>query len=306
MLYKILIIDDNHSFIDSLRVMLKEFPFQYDSSFRFVEAREKIAENGALLKSDVKKTLQNYDIALKEWEEYNAALSEASAGLPLPPPEKPDLSESHINKEGYLLVILEQDTETSLKGTAFIQNIIQTYPNFSEQNFIILTSNMKQVDHIAKKMSVTVVEKPIKNQAFRQIIVTRLQQIEESIEQTNALRQTILAINPNAMVKQEEEKPKKPNLIDKLKSEAKTQSPEPPKAAPNKKITKSTVKKVTKKATKKTTTKKSVAKKNSSKKAVKKSGTATKKKAVKKKITKKKAGVEKKITTKKPKQLKTE
>ena len=294
MLYKILIIDDNHSFIDSLRVMLKEFPFQYDSSFRFIDARKKIAENGALLKSDVKKTLQNYDIALKEWEEHNATLSEASAGLLLPPPEKPDLSESHINEEGYLLVILEQDTETSLKGTAFIQNIIRTYPNFSEQNFIILTSNTKQIDYSTKELNVTVVEKPIKNQAFRQIIVARLQQIEESIKQTNALRQTILAINPNAMAKQEEEKPKKPNLIDKPKSEAKTQSPEPPKVA-SKETTKSTPKKVAKKAAKKTTTKKSVAKKSSSKKAVKKTGTATKKKVVKKKI-----------ITKKPKQSKTE
>ena len=304
MLYKILIIDDNHSFIDSLRVMLKEFPFQYDSSFRFIEARKKIAENGALLKSDVKKALENYDIALKEWEEHNATLSEASGGLLLPPPEKPDLSESHINEEGYLLIILEQDTETSLKGTAFVQNIIQTYPNFSEQNFIILTSNTKQIDYFNKEMNVTVVEKPIKNQAFRQIIVSKLQQIEESIERTNALRQTILAINLNVMAKQEEEKPKKLNLIDKLKSEtkteAKTQSPEPPKAAP-KKTTKSTSKKVTKKAAKKTTTKKSIAKKSSSKKAVKKTGTATKKK-----ITKKKAGAEKKIITKKPKPSKTE
>ena len=304
MLYKILIIDDNHSFIDSLRVMLKEFPFQYDSSFRFIEARKKIEENGVLLKNDVKKTLQDYDIALKEWEERNAALSETSADLLLPPPEKPDLSESHINEEGYLLVVLEQDTEASLKGTAFIQNIIRTYPNFSEQNFIILTSNAKQIDHIAKEVNVTVVEKPIKNQAFRQIIVARLQQIEESIKQTDALRQTILATNPNAMVKQEEEKPKKPNLIDK-KSEAKTQSPEPPKAD-TKKTTKSASKKVTKKAAKKTTTKKSVAKKSTAKKAVKKAGTATKKKAIKKKITKKKAGAEKKIITKKPKQSKTE
>lgn len=273
--------------------MLKEFSFQYDSSFRFIEARKKIEENGVLLKNDVKKTLQDYDIALKEWEEQNAALSEASAGLLLPPPEKPDLSESHINEEGYLLVILEQDTERSLKGTAFIQNIIQTYPNFSEQNFIILTSNAKQIDHIAKEVNVTVVEKPIKNQAFRQIIVARLQQIEESIKQTDALRQTILATSPNAMVKQEEEKSKKPNLIDKLKSEAETQSPEPPKVAP-KKTTKSAPKKVTKKAAKKTTTKKSVTKKSTSKKAVKKTGTDTKKKAVKKKI------------TKKPKQAKTE
>ena len=156
---------------------------------------------------------------------------------------------------------------------------------------------MKQVDHIAKEMNVTVVEKPIKNQAFRQIIVARLQQIEESIKQTSALRQTILAINPNAMAKQEEEKPKKPNLIDKLKSEAKTQSPEsapePPKEA-TKKTTKSAAKKVAKKAAKKTTTKKSLAKKSSSQKTVKKPGTATKKKAVKKKI------------TKKPKQSKTE
>ena len=180
-----------------------------------------------------------------------------------------------------------------MKGTAFIQNIIRTYPNFSEQNFIILTSNAKQIDHIAKEVNVTVVEKPIKNQAFRQIIVARLQQIEESIEQTNALRQTILAINPNAMAKQEEEKPKKPNLIDKLKIEPKTQSPEPPKAA-SKETTKSAPKKVTKKAAKKTTTKKSIAKKNTAKKTVKKTGTATKKKAVKKKI------------TKKPKQSKTE
>ena len=282
--------------------MLKEFSFQYDSSFRFIEARKKIEENGVLLKNDVKKTLQDYDIALKEWEEQNAALSEASAGLLLPPPEKPDLSESHINEEGYLLVILEQDTERSLKG---IQNIIQTYPNFSEQNFIILTSNAKQIDHIAKEVNVTVVEKPIKNQAFRQIIVARLQQIEESIKQTNALRQTILATSPNAMVKQEEEKSKKPNLIDKLKSEAKTQSPEPLEADP-KKTTKSVPKKVTKKAAKKTTTKKSVTKKSTSKKAVKKTGTDTKKKAVKKKITKKKAGAEKKIITKKPKQSQTE
>ena len=62
---RVLIVDDNHSFIDTVKVLLKDFSFQYDSSFRFSEAEKKLADSGGSLNRESIQSLTEYDSKLQ-------------------------------------------------------------------------------------------------------------------------------------------------------------------------------------------------------------------------------------------------
>ncbi len=339
MLHKVLIIDDNHSFIDSLSVILKEYSFQYDSAFRFQEAAAKIEKNGNLLNRAVVQQLFDFDESLKVWEaqlEKNAKREGEGGAVEAfgEPPEVPTVNGNFLNEQGYSLVIVEQDTETSLKGIEFIKSLCRNSDSWHESDFLILTSRADLYEAEAKANGIAMLEKPIKASALRQLTEQRIKNLETTIErsqflfdnldnQRENLKNTILAqANTRAAAAEEpEEKPEKSsgrkNLFSKLKGKKSEDSEKPP-AKPRKstKTRAASAKKAKKKApakkaaAKKPAAKKAVAKKASAKKTAARKTTAKKKtvkktktpakarKVAKKKVTKKKT-VKKKVTRRK-------
>lgn len=305
MLHKVLIIDDNHSFIDSLTVILKDFSFQYDSAFRFQEATQKIEKNGSLMRRSVSKKLFNFEEEVKEFEAQVDLINkkknneeEVEINEELVAPEVPQIKEGLLNPMGYSLIIVEQDTETSLKGLNFIKNIIRINPEWDESDFIILTSKPDQIEAEAKQAGVSILEKPLKQNPFRQLVGKRIKSIEAEIERAQFLFDNLenqKAHLDSALSAAQKPKPaasapeKKPSTRNKLLSKLTGDKKEKP--AKKSTRTKAKAKTTTKKKAKKVTSSKSKAAKPE-----KKAKTAKKAKTVKKAAAKKKTA--KKVTKK--------
>jgi len=290
MLHKILIIDDNHSFIDSLTVMLKDYSFQYDSAFRFMEAQRKLDRDGSFLNRQVIKQLFDFDENLKDWESHfeNVGTKKGSDDDEdddeiqiLAPPEVPSIKGSYLNPTGFSLVIIEHDTETSLKGLGFAKTLVRTNPEWNENDFLILTSRPGMIEAEAKEAGIAVIEKPLQNAPLRQFINQRLKVINEIQERAKFLFDNLEnqreSIQTSAIAKAQKRAvaAKKPSarskLLSKLKRKSKkSPSPPKPKKSPKAKTaTKKGSKTKTKTKTKARAKAKTVAKKKSSKSAKK-------------------------------------
>lgn len=220
MSYKILIVEDNHSFIDSLKVMLKDFSFQFDSTYRFRNAEEMLEKTGAFMSDEVVRKLQDYEAALNEWQAQRTAAqkkkekAEDEEEKPAPSPETirpPELPEELIHPEGYLLVLIEQDTETSMKGTDFIKNITRSSPQFSSDNFILMGNNRNHFESAAQSLGVPVLEKPIRANQIQQLIAERLQYFEDlKIRSQNLFQLAAAATESLKAMEQAEEKATSP------------------------------------------------------------------------------------------------
>jgi len=95
------------------------------------------------------------------------------------PPEQPILSKPVYDTEGFSLVIIEEDTEVSIKGTQFINDLMRSDENWKRENFILLTTKPDSMEKIAKKLNVSLFEKPIRQSALKQLIAERLKKEEE-------------------------------------------------------------------------------------------------------------------------------
>lgn len=248
---KVLIIDDNHSFIDLLKNALKPFRFHMESYYRFSEARETLQKNGCYLNQGHVYTILKYNDAVsKSGEKEN--------------PRPPLLNGPLINPNGYALVFLEYDAEASLKGTHFIQEILRNHKEWSEKNFILLSSNPDKVEPLARKMKVAFAEKPVKKEQLMRMVqdvVRSIEDRERDLKQMMDKYGILEKIEPDVVKRKTREK--------KAAGQNKKPVQKKSKALASSKTAQKTAKKTPKKAPTKTTPKTATSKKKSPKKASK-------------------------------------
>jgi len=171
---KTLIIDDNHSFIDLLKNALQPFRMQIDSYYKFSEARNVLFKNGSYFNQTVaNEILKHHENVVK------------STNLTQPP--APVLETPLINQNGYGLIFLEYDAEPSMKGHHFIQDVLKNQKNWSEKNFILMSSDPGRIESIAKKLNVAFVEKPLKKDQLLKLVHESVQFMTQKENELNQL-----------------------------------------------------------------------------------------------------------------------
>jgi len=170
MTFKVLIIEDNHSFIDSLKVMLRDLPLDFAQAFRY---------NDAIALLDKTGVFYNRQTAEKP-EELAASEAEAVIEAVKKPKEKTQAMAKLYNEGGVFLVIIEQNTESSMKGTDFVAHAVKRYPGLAESDFVILTHRMDAVPQRAHGFPV--LEKPLRATQIRQILSVKIKQAQDMVE----------------------------------------------------------------------------------------------------------------------------
>ncbi len=162
MTFKVLIIEDNHSFIDTLKVMLRDLPLDFCHAYRYNDALAILEKDGVF---------------------YNRQESAAEPGTAADAPAKMKVAGaagSLYNENGVFLIIVEQNTETNMKGTDFITHAIRKYPGLSESDFILLTHRLDAVP--TRSYGFPVIEKPLRAPQIRQAVLLKIKQAQEIAE----------------------------------------------------------------------------------------------------------------------------
>lgn len=162
MTFKVLIIEDNHSFIDTLKVMLRDLPLDFSHAYRYNDALAILEKDGVF---------------------YNRHENTSEPALATDAPVKKKAaagSNSLYNENGVFLVIVEQNTETNMKGTDFVTHAIRKYPGLSESDFILLTHRLDAVP--TRNYGFPVIEKPLRAPQIRQAVLLKIKQAQEITE----------------------------------------------------------------------------------------------------------------------------
>ncbi|MFZ5629787.1 MAG: hypothetical protein ACOY5B_11705 [Spirochaetota bacterium] len=162
MTFKVLIIEDNHSFIDTLKVMLRDLPLDFSHAYRYNDALAILEKDGVFYNR------QETAPGAAEAAE-TPVKKKGSAAVP-----------SLYNENGVFLVIVEQNTETNMKGTDFVTHAIRKYPGLSESDFILLTHRLDAVP--TRNYGFPVIEKPLRAPQIRQAVLQKIKQAQEITE----------------------------------------------------------------------------------------------------------------------------
>ncbi|MCS6972519.1 MAG: response regulator, partial [Leptospiraceae bacterium] len=92
MALRVLIVDDNHSFIDSLKVMLRDLSLDFSHAYRYSDALKLLQEHGSFYTPP------------EDTEKVPKPESGKQAGANIPLVR---------NEQGFFLIIVEQNAETS-------------------------------------------------------------------------------------------------------------------------------------------------------------------------------------------------
>jgi hypothetical protein len=168
--FKVLIIEDNHSFIDSLKVMLRDLPLDFAHAFRYTDAQAIIEKNGAFY---IKQAEDATQVAAEQVEAIIDAATTGKKRASVP-------AAKLYNPGGVFLIIVEQNTETSMKGTDFIGHAVRKFPGISESDFILLTHRLELVP--AKNYVFPVLEKPLRAPQIRQAVAAKLKHAQDIVE----------------------------------------------------------------------------------------------------------------------------
>lgn len=207
MTFKVLIIEDNHSFIDSLKVMLRDLQLDFIHAFRFGDAEAMLEKNGVFYNRSKNETSAEAVSA-----EVNAAAESVATKLGGKYREpKPD---KLYNEGGVFLVIVEQNTESSMKGTDFIAHITRKYPGLAESDFILLTHRLELVPQ--KNYGYPILEKPLRQPQIRQIVSQKLKAAQDTVEMQ--IRLSVQKIDEPETPHTEPKKPKRKGFRDFIKS----------------------------------------------------------------------------------------
>lgn len=171
-MFKVLIIEDNHSFIDSLKVMLRDLPLEFSHAFRYADAQAIMDKSGIF-----------YNREVPQGDGANAETEQ-----PEPTRKKHAHEPKLYNDGGVFLIIVEQNTESSMKGTDFMAHAVRKYPGLSEGDFVVLTHRLELVP--ARNQNFAVLEKPLRAPQIRQIVQQKIKQAQDTVEaQAQASRQ---------------------------------------------------------------------------------------------------------------------
>lgn len=192
---KVLIVDDNHSFIDTIKVLLKDFSFLYDSSFRFSEAEKKLTTHSGSINQGTMQSLIEYDkklqAAMGTIAGHGKKKNQDANQEPVELPEIPKLDSSTLIPGGYFLILVEQDTETSMKGIQFIESQIRSNENLVAADFILLCSKPDLVEEKARSLGVVVVEKPVRGNILKNVVAQKSKAYEESLAKAKSISEDI-------------------------------------------------------------------------------------------------------------------
>lgn len=170
MTFKVLIIEDNHSFIDSLKVMLRDLPLDFTHAFRYTDALAIVEKNGVFFNRE------SHDATQIVAEQVEAIIDAASTGK-----KRTAIPAAKLyNDGGVFLIIVEQNTETSMKGTDFISHAVRKFPGLSEADFILLTHRLELVP--AKNYAFPVLEKPLRAPQIRQAVAQKLKAAQDIVD----------------------------------------------------------------------------------------------------------------------------
>jgi CheY-like chemotaxis protein len=179
MTFKVLIIEDNHSFIDTLKVMLRDLPLEFCHAYRYNDAQAILAKHGTFYNR------HETDAEPAGAAETSVKMKSSAVAPPL------------YNENGIFLVIVEQQTETSMKGTDFIAHAIRKYPGLGESDFILLTHRLDAVP--TRNYGFPVIEKPLRAPQIRQLVLQKIKQAQELAEaQASAGVRPVKAERPEA------------------------------------------------------------------------------------------------------------
>jgi len=181
---RVLIIDDNHSFIDMFKNMVLPLRLQVDASHRYRSANELIEKNGAYLNYSEIQRVQAYH------QQQNAKKGDSADEKSSRQTEPLVLKEELINENGYSLIVIEQDSETAIKGIDFIRDQITRSKRWTPDNFILFTGNLEKVEEAAKKLGIAVFEKPLKKANVMNSIQSRLAKVEQLKNTSDKLVET--------------------------------------------------------------------------------------------------------------------
>lgn len=170
MTFKVLIIEDNHSFIDSLKVMLRDLPLDFAQAFRYNDAIQLMDKTGVFYNR-----LQVEKPGQLAADEAGAVIEAVKSGK-----EKPSQPAKLFNEGGVFLVIVEQNTESSMKGTDFVAHAVKRYPGLAESDFVILTHRMDAIPQ--RTHGFPVLEKPLRAVQIRQILTQKIKQAQDMVD----------------------------------------------------------------------------------------------------------------------------
>lgn len=162
MTFKVLIIEDNHSFIDTLKVMLRDLPLDFSHAYRYNDALAILERDGVFY--------NRQETAAEAVEASETPARKKGSSAPV----------SLYNENGVFLVIVEQNTETNMKGTDFVTHAIRKYPGLSESDFILLTHRLDAVP--TRNYGFPVIEKPLRAPQIRQAVLQKIKQAQEITE----------------------------------------------------------------------------------------------------------------------------
>lgn len=165
--FRVLIVEDNHSFIDTLKVMLRDLPLDFSHAYRYNDALAILEKDGIF------------------YNRQDATAAETA------PKKKSSASTALYNENGIFLIIVEQNTETSMKGTDFVAHAIRKFPGLNESDFILLTHRLDAVP--TRNYGFPVMEKPLRAPQIKQAVLQKIKQAQEFVEV-----QTRAAITPPA------------------------------------------------------------------------------------------------------------
>lgn len=176
MTFKVLIIEDNHSFIDSLKVMLRDLPLDFNHTFRYNDALAIMEKSGIF---------HNRQIATVDptGEQQPPVAAATETGK-----KRTSHEPKPYHEGGVFLVIVEQNTESSMKGTDFIAHATRKFPQLADSDFILLTHRIELVP--AKNYNFPVLEKPLRAPQIRQIVQQKIKQAQDLMDaKAEALQQ---------------------------------------------------------------------------------------------------------------------
>lgn len=199
---KVLIIDDNHSFIDTLKYILKDIQLDFESAFRFQEAAGKISDTGRFRNAEKIAKILDFEVAQLEYEQEKENLSAAPKkknpqaeeenqkkleSLKAPVFPKIKNTDEVFNDNGYSIIIVEYDTEVSVKGLQFIQNLVENTGIWKYSDFILLTSRYNELKPTADSLGLAILEKPVKAPQMLTIVAEKVKQMDALREKASLL-----------------------------------------------------------------------------------------------------------------------
>ena len=173
---KVLIIDDNYSFIELLRSKLSLFPFQFDTAHHFEQAERKLNSNRSVFNTSLYSSVSSKAEELQRWKQSG------QTGLPPRLNSKLKKIKSILNPEGYSLIFVENRTEHISRGIKFIKDMVSTIKDFEIDQFILLTNHLKEVEDEASQFKIPCFEKEIRNQKLFKFIKQKVEELEARIQ----------------------------------------------------------------------------------------------------------------------------